>query len=116
MIFFVALLECTKAKADMLTPYPKKFSFSGLIEVSYNDYLYQIPSLGKNTDYHTSFIQQTYGIGVGGFIYHPRLAVFTGAIKFRDNRQLAGVGGKVNSQVYGGQLSTYVSSLQACFV
>jgi hypothetical protein len=86
----------------MTVAYPKKFSFSGLIEVSYNDYLYQIPSLGKNTEYHTSFIQQTYGIGVGGIIYHPRLAVFTAAIKFRDNRQLAGVGGKVNSQVYGG--------------
>jgi hypothetical protein len=86
----------------MRIPYPKKFSFSGLIEVSYNDYLFQIPSSGKNTEYHTSFIQQTYGIGVGGFIYHPRLAVFTANLKFRDSRQLAGVGGKVNSQVYGG--------------
>ena len=55
----------------------------------------------RTNEYHTSFIQQTYGIGAGGFIYHPRLAVFTAAIKFRDSRQLAGVGGKVNSQVYG---------------
>ncbi|MFA6054495.1 MAG: hypothetical protein WC769_03880 [Thermodesulfovibrionales bacterium] len=86
----------------MTVAYPKKFTLSGLIEVSYNDYLFQIPSLGKTNEYHTSFIQQTYGIGVGGFIYHPRLAVFTAAIKFRDSRQLAGVGGKVNSQVYGG--------------
>lgn len=86
----------------MRIPYPKKFTFSGLVEISYNDYLYQIPSLGKNNDYHMSFIQQNYGIGVGGFIYHPRLAVFTANLKFRDSRQLAGVGGKVNSQIYGG--------------
>ena len=85
----------------MLVQYPKRFSLSGLMEISYNDYLYKIPALKKNNEYHVSFLQQTYGIRAGGFIYHPRLAVFTAGIKFRDNRQLNGVGGKVNSQVYG---------------
>ena len=41
------------------------------------------------------------GSAASGFIYHPRLAVFNAGIKFTDNRQLAHVGGKRNTQTWG---------------
>jgi hypothetical protein len=87
----------------MLQQYPTKFSWSGLIQLSYRDYMYAIPSgVRNNIENHTSFIEQTYGISVGGFIYHPRLAVFNAGIRYTDYRQLASIGGgKTNSHIYG---------------
>lgn len=100
---FISIIFIVKASyAQMTIQYAKRFSFSGLIELSYNDYFMDIPSASKKEEYHTSFIEQRYGLSVGGFIYHPRLIVFNAGIKFTDNRQLAYVGGgKTNSQTVG---------------
>jgi hypothetical protein len=85
----------------MTQQYPTRFMLSGLIELRYDDYFYDIPSASNKNGLHASFIEQRYGVTVGGFIYHPRLAVFNAGIKFTDSRQLAHVGGKVNSQTWG---------------
>lgn len=90
----------------MTVRYPKRFKLSGLIELSYRDYYYKIPGARKDVEYHTSFFEQTYGVGAGGYIYHPRLAVFTSRLTFTDIRQLASVGGgKTNSQALGYHLT-----------
>jgi hypothetical protein len=103
LIQFVFITFCVgETAAQMTAKYPRKLNFSGLIELSYNDYYFELPSSpGKKNEYHTSFIEQRYGLSVGGFIYHPRLAVFNAGIKFTDRRQLSHVGGKTNSQTLG---------------
>ncbi len=94
----------------MLVEYPKKFSFTGVVELTYTDYFSSFPSTGSNNEYHTSFFQQVYSLGARGFIYHPRLAVFDVSIHYRDERQLANVNGaKVNSHSLGYDLrSTFL--------
>jgi hypothetical protein len=84
----------------MTQGYPTRFSLSGLVELSYSDYFFDIPSSSK-ANLHTSFIEQRYGITASGYIYHPRLAVFSAGIRFTDNRQLAALGGKLNTQTWG---------------
>ena len=104
LIQFMSMTLCSgEGSAQMTAQYPRKFNFSGVIELSYTDYFFELPSAsGKKNEYHTSFLQQRYGISAGGFIYHPRLAVFNAGIRFTDNRQLANVGGgKTNSQTLG---------------
>jgi hypothetical protein len=85
----------------MMERYPTRFSLSGIIELSYSDYFFEIPSSPNKNDLHSSFIEQRYGVTAAGYIYHPRLAVFNAGIKFTDNRQLAHVGGKLNTQTWG---------------
>jgi hypothetical protein len=85
----------------MTQQYPTRFRLSGLLELSYSDYFFDMPSSSNNDNLHTSYIEQRYGIAASGFIYHPRLAVFNAGIKFTDNRQLAHVGGELNTQTWG---------------
>jgi len=104
--FFIQCLylTCTArdaACASMTQRYPTRFSLSGLIELSYTDYFFEIPSASGSNEYHTSFVEQHYGVTASGYIYHPRLAVFNAGIKFTDNRQLAYVGAKLNTQTWG---------------
>ena len=97
-------LTCTARDAagiSMTQQYPTRFSLSGLIELSYNDYYFEIPSASGTNEYHTSFFEQHYGVSASGYLYHPRLAVFNAGIKFTDNRQLAHVGGKRDTQTWG---------------
>jgi len=85
----------------MTQHYPTRFSLSGLVELSYSDYFFDIPSSSGKDTLHSSFIEQRYGVTAAGYIYHPRLAVFNAGIKFTDNRQLAHVGAKLNTQTWG---------------
>jgi hypothetical protein len=85
----------------MTQRYPTRFSLSGLVELSYDDYFFEIPSSPSKDTLHSSFIEQHYAITASGYIYHPRLAVFNAGINFTDNRQLAHVGGKLNTQTWG---------------
>jgi hypothetical protein len=85
----------------MTQQYPTRFSLSGLVELYYSDYFFDMPSSSSNDNLHSSFIEQRYGITASGYIYHPRLAVFNAGIKFTDNRQLAHVGAKLNTQTWG---------------
>jgi hypothetical protein len=87
----------------MLEEYPKRFSFTGVVELTYTDYYYGLPSRGSKIEYNSSFFEQRYGLSVRGFIYHPRLAVFNAGINYRDERQLAhtNTGGKINSHDIG---------------
>jgi hypothetical protein len=97
-------LNCTArdaACASMAQQYPTRFSLSGLIELTYSDYFFDIPSSSSKETLHSSFIEQRYGIAASGYIYHPRLAVFNAGIKFTDNRQLSGIGGHLNTQTWG---------------
>lgn len=101
IIFSFILFGYQSADAQMRIGYPRTFSLSGLIELSYYDYTFQMPSVNNKNKLRTSFFEQQYKITAKGFIYHPRLAVFTAGIKLSDSRQLAYVGGKVNSQGWG---------------
>ena len=87
----------------MLEEYPTRFSFRGVVELTYTDYYYRLPSTGSKIEYNSSFFEQSYGLGASGYIYHPRLAVFNAGITYRDERQLAhtNTGGKINSHDFG---------------
>ncbi len=88
----------------MTTEYPTRFSLSGVIELSYNDYYYKLPSTGGKSEYDTSFLQQTYGLGASGYILHPRLAVFDVGISYNNVTQIAAVRGlKTNGHDFGYQ-------------
>jgi hypothetical protein len=91
-----------EAAAQMTTEYPTRFSLSGVVELSYTDYYYKLPSVRANSEYHMSFIHQTYGLGASGYILHPRLAVFNVDVSYNDDRQLAAVRGlKTNGHDLG---------------
>jgi hypothetical protein len=89
------------ACGSMTQEYPTRFSLSGLIELVYSNYFFEIPSSGNKDNLDSSFVEQRYGVAASGYIYHPRLAVFNAGIKFTDNRQLTGIGGKLNAQSWG---------------
>jgi hypothetical protein len=85
----------------IMAEYPKRFSFSGLAELTYSDYYYQFPSRGGQRAYHVSFFRQTYGLTMQGYIYHPRLAVFSATVSYNDERELTAPSGKTNSHDIG---------------
>ena len=68
----------------MQTNYPKRFSFSGLVELTYKDYDTTIRSRRSiNSGY--SVLQHKYTLAVKGYIYHPKLATFTSRVTFLYN-------------------------------
>lgn len=73
----------------MLKQYPKRFYLTGYVEIAYKDYYSSFITNGKEKNFHFSYIEQNYRLGGGGYIYHPRLAVFTATLLYNDFRQLA---------------------------
>ncbi len=57
--------------------YPKRFHLTGLIELSYRDYSIDITAGNRKFKSGFSTFEQLYQVGLEGYIYHPRLLVFS---------------------------------------
>ncbi|MEW6054223.1 MAG: hypothetical protein AB1552_10630 [Nitrospirota bacterium] len=88
-IYFSLLLP-SEASAQMTILYPKRFYLKGLIELSYKDFFTSYTTGDKEFKSTLSYFEQNYRLDGGGYIYHPRLAVFTATVLYNDFRQLAG--------------------------
>lgn len=68
----------------MQVNYPKRFSYSGLIEIAYKDYATEIRNrYDRKSGY--SVLQHRYSLAVQGYIYHPKLAIFSSRVTFMYN-------------------------------
>jgi hypothetical protein len=70
----------------MRIQYPTKYRLTGVVELTYINYLTKANYDGTETEAETSSFQQYYKVGVEGYIYHPRLAVFNANITYRDTK------------------------------
>lgn len=90
----------------MRTVYPRRFSLEGSIELTYKDYNITVENRRKYKNSYSTFKHQ-YSLGVKGFVYHPKLLVFSTRLTFTDDRTLKSTAGlKPNSQSYIYELST----------
>lgn len=86
--------------------YPRRFSLEGSIDLTYKDYSTTVKYRREYKHSYSTFKQQ-YSLGVKGFIYHPKLLVFSTRLTFADDRTLRTTAGlKPNSQSYIYELST----------
>jgi hypothetical protein len=74
----------SKAFGQMQVEYPKRFSFSGLVELTYKDYDTEIKNRRALKSGY-SVLQHKYSLAVKGYIYNPKLAVFSSRITFLYN-------------------------------
>lgn len=88
LILFELFFVHTETFAQMRLVYPKKFSISGLIELTYKDYSTET-SNGHDHKSSYSVLQQRYSLALKGYIYHPKLAVFTTRVTFIDYKTLS---------------------------
>jgi len=82
IFLFISVTVCTESSAQMVAGYPKKFHFSGLVDLQYRDYSFENSSNGTNYKNEYSHFQQYYNLNLDGYIYHPRLIVFNSSIYF----------------------------------
>lgn len=64
--------------------YPTRFSFDGLVELTYKNYDISVSSGNRTTSSSYSTFEQKYRIGLQGFVYNPRLLVFWSHITYSD--------------------------------
>jgi hypothetical protein len=77
-------LSQSKAFGQMQDEYPKRFSFSGLVELTYKDYNTEIKNRRDVTSGY-SVLQHKYSLAAKGYIYHPKLAIFSSRVTFLYN-------------------------------
>lgn len=83
-IVLVILFIPVNSFAQMGIKYPKKFTFTGLIELSYKTYSIESSRQGrKSVENTTKIFGQFYKFGIGGYIYDPRLLVFSTSVLYR---------------------------------
>jgi hypothetical protein len=70
--------------AQMRTAYPKRFSLYGFVELKYNDY--SVTTSSHRNSY--SVLTQRYSVGIKGYVYDPRLIVFSAKATFTDIKTL----------------------------
>ncbi|NWF75156.1 MAG: hypothetical protein HXY53_01045 [Nitrospirae bacterium] len=63
--------------------YPKRFRFTGLIELTYRDYSFASSYYGHGTDTSYTSFEQRYMLGLRGYIYHPKLVSFYASLTYR---------------------------------
>jgi len=68
----------------MQTVYPRSFSFSGIVELTYKDYNTTIKNRYDNKSGYSVF-EHRYSIAAQGYIYNPKLAVFSSRLTFLYN-------------------------------
>jgi len=81
---FFALSEV--AVAQMREEYPNRFRLFGVVELTYRNYYVETTSGRYTIDRSNQTFRQYYKAGVEGFIYHPRLAIFSASISYNDTR------------------------------
>lgn len=72
----------------MRPDYPKRFSFSSVVELIYKDYAIEAKSRNRTTESNFSNFEQRYTLGMKGYLYHPKLAIFSTRLTFRDQRMI----------------------------
>jgi len=87
-IFFVILYQLIFSQRDafgqMQEIYPRSFKFSGLVELTYKDYDTVTKNRYENKSGYSVF-QHRYSLAVKGYIYNPKLAVFSSRLTFLYN-------------------------------
>ncbi|NWF75657.1 MAG: hypothetical protein HXY53_03630 [Nitrospirae bacterium] len=71
----------------MRISYPRKFTIESSIELTYKDYNITVKN---NRKYESSYsiLEQEYGLGLKGFLIHPKLLVFSSRFTFIDEKTL----------------------------
>jgi hypothetical protein len=82
MCFFLIIFIHKQADAQMRVGYPQRFRLTGLIELHYTDNSIKTSYDGRETKGGWSRFEQHYEVGIEGYIYHPRLAIFSTGITF----------------------------------
>ena len=88
LLIFLSLPEA--ACADMLSGYPNRFRFYGVIELDYINYSSEASGHGGKTKATWSTLEQRYNLNVEGYIYHPRLAVFSASVTYDKDTGIKG--------------------------
>jgi hypothetical protein len=84
VILYQLIFYQKEAFGQMQVTYPRSFSFSGLVELAYKDYDTEIKGrYDRKSGY--SLLQQKYNLVVKGYIYHPKLAIFSSSLTFLYN-------------------------------
>ncbi len=90
----------------MRVVYPRKFSIESSITLTYKDYDISVENKREFKSSYSIFEQQ-YSLGLKGFIYHPRLLVFSSRFTFSDERTIESTSEfKPNSKSFIYELST----------
>ncbi len=76
----------SRAEAAMRTTYPKRFRLSGFIELQYLDFALETDGAGLAEEDRTSIFTQRYSLGLQGYIYDPRLAIFSTRVTYNEDR------------------------------
>lgn len=74
------------AYGQMRIEYPTRFRLFGVVELSYRNYYVETSSNRYTFDRSTQTFRQYYKLGAEGFIYHPRLAIYSASISYNDTR------------------------------
>ncbi|MBM4135918.1 MAG: hypothetical protein FJ241_03710 [Nitrospira sp.] len=80
--FFLLFITPDQVSAQQKAFYGRKYHFSGLIELTYRDYSTKTIHDGNKTESNWSAFEQRYKLGLSGFIYHPRLLLFSTSVSF----------------------------------
>jgi len=94
----------------MRTTYPKRFSFNSVVELTYKDYAIETQSRGRTTESNFATFEQRYTLGVKGYIYHPKLIVFSTRLTFRDQEMIK------TTSIYKPKSKNMIYELQAIFL
>jgi hypothetical protein len=111
MISAVILITATAsmpdvANAQMRVEYPDRFRFFGVVELSYRNFYVETTSNKYTIDRSNQTFRQYYKAGVEGFIYHPRLAIFSASISYNDTRFFPEKGQNVTTSDIGYDILT----------
>lgn len=94
------------AEAQMRVEYPNRFRLSGIVELSYRSYYVETTSNRYTIDRSNQTFRQYYKAGAEGFIYHPRLAIFSASISYNDTRFFPEKGQDVTTSDIGYDIQT----------
>jgi len=75
----------------------KKFRFTGLVEFRYLDYSVQSNQSGNNSKTSRRSFEQYYKLGLTGYIYDPRLALFSSSITYQQSKPIGSDTSGINS-------------------
>ena len=66
--------------------YPKKYILTGFIELNYRNYDTISKFQNSKSQYTTTSFEQVYKVGVQGYVYDPRLLIFSTSVSFRNDK------------------------------
>jgi hypothetical protein len=93
MFIIFCTLMCTYGPsfAQMTSGYPQQFHLTGLIELQYRNFETVSSYHGREASDGYSNFEQRIRLTLDGYIYHPRLIVFTTSVDFSYFKSLTGV-------------------------